>query len=132
MSDGKPARKWWKPADVEALLNHDAITVPVDSLPLDAIAEFCRKWGIKEMYSIPMELEWFEPGGPFDGAEVSMRVMYREDAPYTMERWGMGRLLGEVIGKKAYVTDVPSPETHPLFDWRHELVRERKIPVYVE
>ena len=132
MSDAKPARNWRRSDNVDALLNHDATTVPVEALPLDAIAEFCRKWGIKEMYSIPMELEWFEPGGPFDGTEVSVRVVYRNDTPAKMEKWGMGRLLGEVIGRKAYVTDVPSPDTHPLFDWRHELVLERKIPIYVE
>ena len=112
MSDAKPARNWRRPDNVDALLNHDATTVPVETLPLDAIAEFCRKWGIKEMYSIPMELEWFEPGGPFDGTEVSVRVVYRNDTPAKMEKWGMGRLLGEVIGRKAYVTDVPSPDTH--------------------
>ena len=132
MADGKRSKGWWKPENPEALLDHDAVTIPVSELPLDAIKEFCRKWGIKEMYSVPMELERFEPGGPFDGTEVSMRVVYREDTPAKMEKWGMGRLLGEVIGKKAYVTDVPSTETHPLFDWRHELILERKVPVYVE
>ena len=132
MPDEKPTRSWRRPADVDALLNHDATTVPVGALPLDAIAEFCRKWGIKEMYSIPMELEWFEPGGPFDGTEVSMRVVYRDDTPAKMEKWGMGRLLTPVISKKTYVSDVPSPETHPLFDWRDELILERKVPVYVE
>ena len=131
MFDGKPARKLWKPADLEALLNHDAVTVPVDSLPLDAIAEFCRKWGIKEMYSMPMELEWFEPGGPFDGTEVSMRVTYRDDTPAKMEKWGMGRLITPVIGKKTFATHLPSPGDHG-FDWRSELILERKMPIYAE
>ena len=131
MADAKRIRSWWMPTDVEALLNHDAVTIPVSDLPLDAIAEFCRKWGIKEMYSVPMELEWFEPGGPFDGTEVSMRVVYRDDTPAKMEKWGMGRLLEEVIGKKAYVTDVPCAG-YPGFYWRDELILQRKIPVYVE
>ncbi len=132
MADAQRPTESWKPDNPEFLLNHDAVTIPVSDLPLEAIAEFCRKWGIKEMYSVPMDLEWFEPGGPFDGTQVSMRVVYRDDAPYTTARWGLGQLLGDVIGKKAYVTDVPSPDTHPLFDGRHESILKRKVPVYVE
>ncbi|MYC34751.1 MAG: hypothetical protein F4X64_16430 [Chloroflexi bacterium] len=131
MVDAKPAGKWRRPENVEALLNHDAVTIPVEELPLKAIADFCREWGIKEMYSVPMELEWFEPGGPFDGTEVSMRVVYRDDAPYTMARWGMGRLLGEAIGKNAYVSTLFSPQDRG-FGWRENLIMERKTPVYVE
>ncbi len=123
----------WKPTDkeLEYLKTHDKPTIPVQELPLDTIAGFCRQWGIKEMYSVPMELEFFEPDGPFDGTEVSMRVVYHDDAGIGMAYWGMGRLLGEAIGKKAYVKEVPSPE-HVGFGWRQELMLERKIPVYVE
>ena len=134
MRDDGKFKTGWRPTDdeLEYLKTHDMPTIPVKDLPLDAIADFCRQWGIKEMYSVPMNLEFFEPGGPFDSTEVSMRVVYRDDAPYTMARWGMGRLLGEVIGKKAYVTELPSQGAYPLFDWRHELILERKVPVYVE
>ena len=131
MADQQRSKGWWEPENPEALLNQDAVTIPVSELPLDAITEFCRKWGIKEMYSVPMELEWFEPGGPFDGTEVSMRVVYRADTPAKMEKWGMGRLLTPVIGKKTFVTYLPSPSDHG-FDWRNELILQRKIPIYVE
>ena len=123
----------WQPTDqeLEALKTHDMPTIPVKELPLADIANFCRQWGIKEMYSVPMELEFFEPGGPFDGTEVSMRVVYRDDAQYTMARWGMGHLLGEVIGKKAHVSTLFLPDAHG-FGWREELILKRKAPVYVE
>ena len=133
MRDDGKFKIGWRPTDdeLEHLKTHDIPTIPVEDLPLDAIADFCRKWGIKEMYSVPMNLEFFEPGGPFDGTEVSMRVVYRDDSPAEMERWGMGRLLGPVIGKKTYVREIPSPENWG-FGWREELILERKLPVYVE
>ena len=133
MRDDGKFKIGWRPTDdeLEHLKTHDIPTIPVEDLPLDAIADFCRKWGIKEMYSVPMNLEFFEPGGPSDGTEVSMRVVYRDDSPAEMERWGMGRLLGPVIGKKTYVREIPSPENWG-FGWREELILERKLPVYVE
>ena len=123
----------WKPAveDLNYLKTHDRPTIPVEALPLDAIAAFCREWGIKEMYSVPMELEYFEPGGPFNGTEVSIRVVYRDDVPYTMARWGMGRLLTEAIGKKSFVSTLFLPQDRG-FGWRESLIMERKTPVYVE
>lgn len=131
-NDGK-FKIGWRPTDqeLEYLQTHDMPTIPVNELPLDAIGEFCRRWGIKEMYSVPMNLEFFEPDGPFDGTEVSMRVVYWGDSPAEMERWGMGRLLGEVIGKKTHVSTLFLPNSRG-FGWREELILERKTPVYVE
>ena len=124
----------WRPTDAELgyLQTHDMPTIPVSELPLDAIADFCREWGIKELYSVPLNLEFFEPGGPFDGTELSLRVVFHADADIGMEYWGLGRMLGEIIGKKTYAVDVPAPATHPLFDWRHRLALERMVPVYAE
>ena len=124
----------WRPTEQELahLQTHDMPTIPVSELPLDAIADFCRQWGIKAMYSVPLNLEFFEPGGPFDGTELSVRFKFREDANPGMAVWGMGRMLGESIGKKAYGAGVPAPETHPFFDWRHELILERMVLIYAE
>ena len=124
----------WRPTEEQLgyLQTHDMPTLPVAELPLDSIADFCRRWGIKEMYSVPLNLEFFEPGGPFDGTELSVRFEFRDDAEVGMAYWGMGRMLGEAIGKKTYGADVPSRKTHPFFDWRHELTLERMVPIYAE
>lgn len=39
----------WRPTETELghLQTHDMPTIPVSEPPLDAIADFCRKWGIK-------------------------------------------------------------------------------------
>ena len=83
------------------------------------------------MCPIPMKLAFLEPGGPFEGAEVSLRAKYGEDVPHTLAIWSMGRLLGEAIGKKSCLDDLPSLDDWGL-GWREELVLERKVPVYVE
>ena len=133
MTNTAKSQPGWRPTDqeLESLKTHDMPTIPVKELPLDDIAEFCRRWGIKEMYSVPMELEFFEPGGPFDGTEVSMRVIYKDDSPAGMERLILGGLLGDILGKKAHVSALFLPDARG-FGWREELIMKRKVPVYVE
>ena len=127
------SRPGWRPTEEQLsyLQTHDMPTLPVAELPLDLIADFCRRWGIKEMYSVPLNLEFFEPGGPFDGTELSVRFEFRDDAKVGMEYWSMGRMLGEAIGKKTYGTEVPKPHFHG-FGWRQELILERMVPIYAE
>ena len=123
----------WRPTETELgyLQTHDMPTIPASELPLDAIADFCREWGIKELYSVPLNLEFFEPGGPFDGTELSVRFEFREDAEIGMEYWGLGRMLGEAIGIKTYGKEVPKPHFFG-FGWREELILERMVPLYAE
>ena len=105
--------------------------VRLEDLPLDDIADFCREWGIKEMYMTPPDLIGVYLSGPFEGVELAMLVKYRDDAPGKKRHSSIGPLLSQRIGIKTYVRGLPASGGRSKHS-NHDEMMVRRVPVYVE
>ncbi len=105
--------------------------VNIEDLPLDDIADFCRQWGIKEMYMTPPELTGLYMSGPFEGIELAMLVDYHDDAPGRKRHFSMGPYLSQLIGIKTHVRGLPDPHGKREHYFQDEMMAQREL-VYVE
>ena len=105
--------------------------ISIEDLPLDDIADFCRQWGIKEMYLTPPEIIGFNMTGPFEGIELQLMVGYHGDAPGRKRHSSMGPYLSQLIGIKTHVRGLPDPNNIRIQPLQIEMMA-RKVPVYVE
>ena len=106
------------------------MTVKTQNLPLEAIAKYCRHWGIDELYQVPTEMkQWV---GPFKGTEVYFLMRFREDVPPRGEHIMMGRYLSKLIGRKVFCGWLDALWEHRQNDFVRDAILEAMEPVYVE
>lgn len=106
------------------------MTVKTKSLPLDAIARYCRHWGISELYQAPTELKpW---AGPFKDTEVFLLMRFRDDVPHQAEHILMGRYLSKLTGRKVFCGWLDALLENPGNYYIRDAVLETMEPVYVE
>ena len=106
------------------------MTVKTEELPLEAIAKFCRHWGIAELYQAPTEVKPWT--GPFVGTEVFFLMKFREDTPTRFEHISLGRYLSKLTGRKVFCGWLSAlMEKRENDDIRDEILA-RMETVYVE
>ena len=106
------------------------MTVKTEDLPLDAIAKYCRHWGIDELYQAPTEVKPWT--GPFKGTEVFFLMRFREDVEPRGEHIMMGRYLSKLIGRKVSCGWLDALWQHRQNDFIRDEILETMEPVYVE
>ena len=106
------------------------MTVKAKHLPTEAIAKYCRHWGIAELYLVPT---WVKPWtGPYKGTEVFFLMKFREDAPPKGEHFLMGRYLSRLTGRKVFCGWLEALWQHRENDFIRDEILELMEPVYVE
>lgn len=105
--------------------------VGLEDLPIDDIADFCREWGIKEAYMVPMEAAGKRFWGPYEGVELVLLAKYRDDSPALNKTFTMGRLLSQAIGINTEVGHVPDPDDQGGHLNYGEMMARREL-VYAE
>lgn len=106
------------------------MTVKTKDLPLDAIAKYCRHWGIDELYQAPTKVKPWP--GPFKGTEVFLLMRFREDVEPRGEHIMMGRYLSKLTGRKVVCGWLDALWEHRMNDFIRDEVLETMEPVYVE
>ena len=106
------------------------MTVKTKDLPLDAIAKYCRHWGIDELYQVPTEVKPWT--GPFKGTEVFFLMRFREDVEPRGEHIMMGRYLSKLIRRKVSCGWLDALWQHSENDFIRDEILETMEPVYVE
>ena len=106
------------------------MTVKTKDLPLDAIAKYCRHWGIDELYQAPTEVKPWT--GPFKGTEVFLLMRFRDDVPHKSEHILMGRYLSKLTGRKVFCGWLDALWEHRQNDFIRDEILETMEPVYVE
>ena len=106
------------------------MTVKTKNLPLDAIAKYCRHWGIAELYQAPTEVKPWT--GPYKGTEVFLLMRFRADVPHKSEHILMGRYLSKLTGRKVFCGWLDALLKNPGNDYIRDEVLETMEPVYVE
>lgn len=106
------------------------MTVKPQNLPLDAIAKYCRHWGISELYQAPTEVKSW--AGPFKDTEVFLLMRFRDDAPHRSEHILMGRYLSKLTGRKVFCGWLDALLENPGNDYIRDAVLDTMEPVYVE
>ena len=106
------------------------MTVKTQDLPLEAIAKFCRHWGIAELYQVPTEVKPWT--GPFKDTEVFLLMKFREDTPHRLEHISLGRYLSKLTGRKVFCGWLKALWQHPENEFIRDEVLATMEPVYVE
>ena len=106
------------------------MTVKTQDLPLEAIAKFCRHWGIAELYQVPAEVKPWT--GPFKDTEVFLLMKFREDTPHRLEHISLGRYLSKLTGRKVFCGWLKALWQHPENEFIRDEILATMEPVYVE
>ena len=106
------------------------MTVKTQDLPLEAIAKFCRHWGIAELYQVPTEVKPWT--GPFKDTEVFLLMKFREDTPHRLEHISLGRYLSKLTGRKVFCGWLKALWQHPENEFIRDEILATMEPVYVE
>ena len=106
------------------------MTVETQDLPLEAIAKFCRHWGIAELYQVPTEVKPWT--GPFKDTEVFLLMKFREDTPHRLEHISLGRYLSKLTGRKVFCGWLKALWQHPENEFIRDEILATMEPVYVE
>lgn len=106
------------------------MTVKTKNLPLDAIAKYCRHWGIAELYQAPTEVKPWT--GPYKGTEVFLLMRFREDVKPRGEHIMMGRYLSKLTGRKVFCGWLDALWQHSENDFIRDEILETMEPVYVD
>ena len=106
------------------------MTVKTQDLPLEAIAKFCRHWGIAELYQVPTDVKPWT--GPFKDTEVFLLMKFREDTPHRLEHISFGRYLSKLTGRKVFCGWLKALWQHPENEFIRDEILATMEPVYVE
>ena len=106
------------------------MTVKTQDLPLEAIAKFCRHWGIAELYQVPTEVKPWT--GPFKDTEVFLLMKFQEDTPHRLEHISLGRYLSKLTGRKVFCGWLKALWQHPENEFIRDEILATMEPVYVE